>query len=948
MKRFLHPGRCIPVLTISAIIVALLSDALPDPIRVQAAGVISGNVFRDFNGDGVRDETEPGVGGITVTAFDSSGAVAGITVSFATLCLGPGNPIAECTAPNTPAIGSYTLNAGGTGPYRIEFSGWPAYMRPAVQGASNNTSIQFVPDGNSSNINFALHNPAEYCQQGPDVVTSCYTNGDPQGGGSTAGRFAIVQVPFEPTTTGPGENVYLATGRQVGATWGLAYQRSSQTLLAAAVVKRHTGFGVGGIGAIYRIDRDGVVDPGVLIDLNTPGYPSGVAVGPDPRSPGDLSINEGDPNRDPAAFDAVGKRGIGGISLSEDEETLWVINLTERTLLEIRIGVPPVTPTADDITVHPLPVPACSDGEFRPWAVKAYAGQVYVGGVCSGEFPYTEKNVDTSDLTAHIYRHTPGGPVGNFTEVFSFPLNYPRGLVSRGNPGDPRPSAAWLPWINEWSDIGPPMPLPNEGPFAQTMYPQPMLTSIDFDVDGAILVAFNDRAGMQLGNRNYSTIATDTGEYAGVAAGDLLRVCVNPAAPSGYSLENAGACPGGLVGGSTTNRQGPGNGEFYSRDEYGSAHDEVTIGGMAVHYGQRRIITTAYDALPAELRGPVRSGGLRWFNAANGALTNAYVIFGQDQPIGSPPGTRVRRATFGKSAGLGDLETFCDQAPIEIGNRVWRDANRNGVQDPDEPPIPGVRIELWRNGTRIGVAVTDAEGTYYFRSGRDQIDANLEDNIIHDGGIGIRTRTGTPGGESAYEIRIPNITGPNRQTPLTNLTLTVATNDASPGGDSRDSNGIVRGNDAVYVIPYENHAAAGTNNHTYDFGFFEGVPTAITLESFTAEWEDGGLTIRWVTVMELDTLGFRLLRSTTGRIDDAVVVTPALIRARGGSDSGATYLWRDLTAQPSASGGGWGGAYTYWLEEVETTGRVNRYGPATVRVRASSPPYQVILPLVVR
>jgi hypothetical protein len=941
MKRFLPPGRRTLALMVSAIIVAVIAAALPMAASVQAAGVVSGSVFRDFDGDGVRDETEPGVGGITVTAYDPAGAVAGIAVSFATLCLGPGNPRAECTALNTPAIGSYTLNAGGTGPYRIEFSGWPAYMRPAVQGAGNNTSIQFVPDGNSSNINFALHNPAEYCQQGPDLVTSCYTNGDPQGGGTTAGRYAIVQVPFEPATTGPGDNVYLATGLQVGATWGLAYQRSSRTLMAAAVVKRHVGFGVGGIGAIYRIDRDRVAAPTVLIDLNAAGYPPGVAVGPDPRSPGDLAINEADPSRDPLGFDAVGKRGIGGISLSEDEDTLWVVNLTTRTLLEIRIGVPPVTPTAADITVHPLPTPACSDGEFRPWAVKAYAGQVYVGGVCSGEFPYAGKNIDTTDLTAHIYRHDPNGPTGNFTEVFSFPLNYPRGLVSRGNPGDPRPSAAWLPWINEWSDISPPMPLPGQGPFGQTMYPQPMLTSIDFDVDGAILVALNDRAGMQLGDRNYSTIAGDTGEYTGVAAGDLVRVCANPATPSGYSLENAGACPGGLTGGSTTNRQGPGNGEFYSRDEYGTAHDEVTIGGIVMHYGLRRVITTAYDALPAEQQGPVRSGGLRWFNAANGALTDAYVIFGQDQPIGSPPGTRLRRASFGKSAGLGDLETFCDQAPIEIGNRVWLDANRNGVQDPDEAPIPGVTVELWRNGTRIGVAVTDAEGTYYFRSGRDQVDANLEDNIIHDGGIGIRTRTGTPGGASAYEIRIPNITGPNQQTALVNLTLTFANNDDNPNGDSRDSDGVAIGNNAVFVIPYGNHAAAGTNNHTYDFGFFEGVPTAIVLEYFTAGWEGGTLTVRWATVMELDTAGFRLLRSATGRIDDAVSVTPTLIRARGSPGSGAAYEWRDPTAQPGAS-------YTYWLEEIETTGRVNRYGPATARVQATSPLYRVMIPVIVR
>ncbi|MDW8145714.1 MAG: hypothetical protein RMJ48_05365 [Roseiflexaceae bacterium] len=156
-----------------------------------------------------------------------------------------------------------------------------------------------------------------------------------------------------------------------------------------------------------------------------------------------------------------------------------------------------------------------------------------------------------------------------------------------------------------------------------------------------------------------------------------------------------------------------------------------------------------------------------------------------------------------------------------------------------------------------------------------------------------------------------------------------------------NSDGVAVGNNAVFVIPYDNHAAAGTNNHTYDFGFFEGVPTAIALAYFTAAWEGGTLTVRWATVLELNTAGFRLLRSATGRIDDAIVVTPALIRARGSPGGGATYEWRDPTAQPDAS-------YTYWLEEVETTGRVNRYGPATARVQATSPPFRVILPMIVR
>ena len=74
-------------LTVGALITALVIATLPLPASVQAAGVISGAVFRDFDGDGVRDTNEPGVGGITVTAYDPSGASAGVAVSFATLCL---------------------------------------------------------------------------------------------------------------------------------------------------------------------------------------------------------------------------------------------------------------------------------------------------------------------------------------------------------------------------------------------------------------------------------------------------------------------------------------------------------------------------------------------------------------------------------------------------------------------------------------------------------------------------------------------------------------------------------------------------------------------------------------------------------------------------------------------------------------------------------------------
>ncbi|NOK57388.1 MAG: hypothetical protein GFH27_549309n123 [Chloroflexi bacterium AL-W] len=42
------------------------------PPLVQAAGTITGTVFRDYNTDGTRDGSEPCVDDITVTAYDAA------------------------------------------------------------------------------------------------------------------------------------------------------------------------------------------------------------------------------------------------------------------------------------------------------------------------------------------------------------------------------------------------------------------------------------------------------------------------------------------------------------------------------------------------------------------------------------------------------------------------------------------------------------------------------------------------------------------------------------------------------------------------------------------------------------------------------------------------------------------------------------------------------------
>jgi hypothetical protein len=111
------------------------------------------------------------------------------------------------------------------------------------------------------------------------------------------------------------------------------------------------------------------------------------------------------------------------------------------------------------------------------------------------------------------------------------------------------------------------------------------------------------------------------------------------------------------------------------------------LGGIAQGARFGEVIAVAFD--PTTSDNLFSSGAIQMSNTT-GERVRGYQV--------TPPG-----AGFGKANGLGDLELLCDQAPVEIGNRVWLDRNRNGVQDPDEPPIPGVTVELWRNGVRMAL-----------------------------------------------------------------------------------------------------------------------------------------------------------------------------------------------------------------------------------------------------
>jgi uncharacterized repeat protein (TIGR01451 family) len=99
-------------------------------------------------------------------------------------------------------------------------------------------------------------------------------------------------------------------------------------------------------------------------------------------------------------------------------------------------------------------------------------------------------------------------------------------------------------------------------------------------------------------------------------------------------------------------------------------------------------------------------------------------------------------------------------------------------------------------------------------------------------------------------------------------------------------------------------------------------PTMIILLSFTATANPGGIEIKWITGIEVDTLGFHLWRSEDRIFENAKRITEQMILPTGGISTGAAYSYVDTTANADTT-------YSYWLQEVETDGRATLYGPIT-------------------
>jgi len=96
--------------------------------------------------------------------------------------------------------------------------------------------------------------------------------------------------------------------------------------------------------------------------------------------------------------------------------------------------------------------------------------------------------------------------------------------------------------------------------------------------------------------------------------------------------------------------------------------------------------------------------------------------------------------------------------------------------------------------------------------------------------------------------------------------------------------------------------------------------SAVTLRSFSAAGGTAGVTVRWRTASELDTLGFNVYREVNGK---RVRANTRMIAAKGRG----SYSFLDRKAPKAKS-------VRYWVQEVTADGSRSWYGPARVTKRA--------------
>ncbi|MFD7659919.1 SdrD B-like domain-containing protein [Actinosynnema sp. NPDC059797] len=733
-------------------------------------GTLTVQVLRDFFGTGVINTTmDVPQRGMRVDVSDREGhRVSGVT-----------DVTGKVVVPPSTALdgGHYRVDVTIPEPY-------DGYLRAAPASTATNhfdsfTTFVDVSGGKDDSVITGVWNPAHYAL--PDTRYFVPV----QNGGNGTDTRALVAFGVDTRGTCPVDvacPTVLATQDQVGTTFGLAYDKQRRRLFQGAFARRHALYGPGGGDAIYTVPVDGGGAPTLFAKV------PGAAV--TPHDTANLI-------KDAGFTDAPGKEGIGGLALSEDGATLYAVNLLTRALVSFdAIGTSAAAPAA----TTPIPDPGCAAStDWRPFAVAAHDGAVHVGGVCSAE-----STQDRADLRAVVYTYDGT----RFTAVLDQPLGFERGVVLSGRIGPGGQGNHWNPWdtdLSRWDehDVG----------GGAMIDPQPHLASLAFARDGSLILGFRDRFMDVVGWGALDPRPGNDSPQNGFSGGDIVMACADPG--GGYSWEGTGDCAdhaGALDDGGqedTVVEYFPGD-YFSQQGPTGrAAHQEAAQGAVAYIPQLQWAVSTQMDPTVN-----VAAGGTGYYDVTTGEgpgndpSANAYEFVGTNQN------------GFGKAGGLGAIAYQAANAPIQIGNLVWFDGDRNGVQDPADVRLPGATIDLLdASGNQVATTRTDAAGEYYF------------------GGVGADHEL-TPGAEYAVRFNVctANTATVPGQPPATDLRFTLPV-----VGDDRvhDSNVVppTTGPLCSGIAPVTAPANAGEVDHTIDAGVHIPPPPTTTTPPTTTSAE---------------------------------------------------------------------------------------------------------------
>ncbi|WP_035812384.1 SdrD B-like domain-containing protein, partial [Jiangella gansuensis] len=823
------------------------------PALAAPGDPITGTIWQDYDSDGMYSSFEESglLEGIEVYAYDADGNVAGPAL--------------------TAADGTYSLPVtSDAGPWRVEanvpdtpeWAEWRDSVVGRAAGTSNGTTVQFIDSVPATGVDFSFQTPGAFVENNPYVYLPAFRYGGHDGVQTAefAGAAHEYDAMSPNTTTAVPTTMQVPFG-QVGTTYGTAWQRAEEpggigTVFASAYVRRHSGLGPGGIGAIYRITPDGgtpaspTASGDVLVDVTD----YGIDVGSD----SDPAAAPGDPNglrpvmgldnpaydwaMDAQAWDKVGRVGLGAMEISNDQQSLFAVNLHNRSLVEIEISRDGTQVLG--VTEHELDAYFPDDSDLRPHGISAnpLTNEMYLTVTNTAE-----STGDRADLHAYVYAFDPADPT-TLREVLDFPLGYDRGLFAALHNAD------YQPWSTDSADWQQFEGNPGADPVGLT-------TSVPIVADarylhGDLIVGIRDLGGDLFGA--WSAFAPDDARLVTIRSigGELLKAGSN--GDGTWSIEQNGQVNGEQGATTQVTLNGPNGqpGKFFM---------DTWVNG-AEHLGATLVVPSRDDGV-LETGLHVAEGsyqvGTRRFHQADGTLV---------EPRGAAviTGTNVQPSATVKGNGLGELTAMASAAPIEIGNYVWYDVDNDGVQDPDEPVVEGATVNLYEvdadgNRTLVSTTTTDASGEYYFSS--------------NDAAYQLKTHTD-------YVVGVDNPADYGAGGPLENWYPTIPdTGDAnSVDADRNDSDGIVESTEEG-SFPYAaiTTGGPGENDHTIDFGYsnidYEFDKRMVSGPTESPD-DDGTWTITYELVVENTGMidgGYLLTDDLTGYGEGIVVVDTQVV-----------------------------------------------------------------------